>query len=178
MFSLKGRFSEDISSGAGDSVSRAIFHSGRAPTQRADVADHFIKLLYYSSGPCGGPPVLPFSRPFFTATYVDEGLALSRVYGPSTRFSLSLFLFIAVKKLAGGKRSREGDAGTPIGFFHVFLSLKPKRRSESISRLACNTENSKFVFISRDMLVVNVLCEEMIDVVSKIVVSKLHKMIF
>lgn len=178
MFSLKGRFSEDISSGAGDSVSRAIFHSGRAPTQRADVADHFIKLLYYSSGPCGGPPVLPFSRPFFTATYVDEGLALSRVYGPSTRFSLSLFLFIAVKKLAGGKRSRGGDAGTPIGFFHVFLSLKPKRRSESISRLACNTENSKFVFISRDILIVNVLCEKMIDVVSKMVVSKLHKMIF
>lgn len=30
MFSLKGRFSEDISSGTGDSVSRAIFHSGRA----------------------------------------------------------------------------------------------------------------------------------------------------
>lgn len=32
MFSLKGRFSEDISSGAGDSpASRAIFHSGPSP---------------------------------------------------------------------------------------------------------------------------------------------------
>lgn len=88
-----------------------FFTRGRAPTQRADVADHFIKLLYYSSGPCGDPsplpssPVFPFSRPFFTATYVDEGLALSRVHGPSTALfppSPSLFLFaVAAKKFAG-----------------------------------------------------------------------------
>lgn len=137
MFSLKGRFSEDISSGAGDPVSRAIFHSGRAPTQRADVADHFIKLLYYSSGPCGGPQVLPFSRPFFTATYVDEGLALSRVYGPSPRAFPSLF--IAAKKFHRWKEE-EGN----VDWFFPYLC----HRNDVQIYISSQLENSEsFLFL-------------------------------
>lgn len=40
------------------------FSLGPSPTRQADVADHFIKLLYYSSGPCGGPRC-PFSETIF-----------------------------------------------------------------------------------------------------------------
>lgn len=62
-------------------MSPAIFHSARAPTLQADVADHFIKLLYYSSGPCGGPRC-PFSEAIF---YRD--ICMSTRVSPSEEFT-------------------------------------------------------------------------------------------
>lgn len=84
MFSLKGRFSHDIPSAAETRCPGQFFTRPRAPTQRADVADHFIKLLYYSSGPCGGHRC-PFSETIFYRDICRRGSRPLRSLRPVPR---------------------------------------------------------------------------------------------
>jgi len=54
-----------------------------------DVGDHFIKLLYYSSGPCGGPGC-PFSEAIFYRDICRGRLGpLRRTTGPYFAFGPS-----------------------------------------------------------------------------------------
>lgn len=78
-----------------------FFTRGRAPTQRADVADHFIKLLYYSSGPCGDPSPLPppqssLFRGHFLPRHMSTRVSPSREFtARPRRFSLPLPLYFS-----------------------------------------------------------------------------------
>lgn len=77
MFSLKGRFSYDIPVRHPGQSIPGNFSPVPAPATGADVGDHFIKLLYYSSGPCGGPGC-PFSEAIFYRDICRGGLGPPR----------------------------------------------------------------------------------------------------
>lgn len=81
MFSLKERFSCDTPLCYPGTESRAIFHPFQLPRPGTDVGDHFIKLLYYSSGPCGGPGCVPF-RGHFLPRHMSRRAWLSLSLSP------------------------------------------------------------------------------------------------
>lgn len=72
-FHLKGGLVTIFPCATPRTESRVIFHPFRSPATGADVGDHFIKLLYYSSGPCGGPGC-PFSEAIFYCDICRGGL--------------------------------------------------------------------------------------------------------
>ena len=65
------------------------FSLGPSPNAAAGRRRPLHKITLLLVRPLWRAPGVPFSRPFFTATYVDEGLALWGVYGPYTLFPSS-----------------------------------------------------------------------------------------
>lgn len=97
MFSLKGRFSYDIPMRRLRNGVPGNFSPVPTPATGTDVGDHFIKLLYYSSGPCGGPGC-PFSEAIFYCDICRGGLGpLRRTTGPYFAFFLPPLTLIRVE---------------------------------------------------------------------------------